>query len=29
MTVRTLEETLREHPFFEGVGEDVIALLAG
>lgn len=29
MTVRTLEETLREHPFFEGVGEDVVALLAG
>jgi CRP/FNR family transcriptional regulator, cyclic AMP receptor protein len=29
MTLRTLEQTLPEHPFFEGFDAEVIALLAG
>ena len=29
MSVRTLEQTLREHPFFEGVGTEVVTLLSG
>lgn len=29
MSIRTLEQTLPGHPFFEGFDDDVIALLAG
>ena len=29
MTIRTLAQTLPEHPFFEGVDDEVIELLAG
>lgn len=29
MTIRTLEQTLPGHPFFQGFDEEVIALLAG